>query len=156
MKLIPKTAITLGVILSCVSALAHHSFSMFDPETQLVVEGTVSRWAFNNPHSWLYINTIDENGEEVLWSFEAAAPPQLIGRGITGRTFEPGNKVTVMFSPLVDGRPGGAICWVKQSNGEYIKPNDGGCRAGDDSIPKWETWLEQGITSSKEAMARGL
>lgn len=139
-----------------VSALAHHSFSMFKHDTEVIIEGTVDSWAFNNPHSWLYINAVNEDGEEELWSFEAAAPPQLISRGITGRSFEPGDRVIVMFSPLVDGRSGGAICWVRMEDGSYIAPADGGCRARGDRISRWETWMEQGFTSNKEAEAAAL
>ena len=135
------------------AALAHHSFSMFDRETEMVLTGTVERWAFNNPHAWLYINVIDENGETVEWGFEGGAPPSLVRAGMTGRTFQPGDTVSVMFSPLVDGRPGGAICWIKVEDGSYKKPADG-CGARDpENISRWEKWLEMGFTSSKEAEA---
>ena len=145
-----------GLTLAAGSALAHHSFSMFDRATERIIEGTVTRWAFNNPHAWLYVNAPDENGEEVLWSFEGAAPPSLIGRGITGRTFEPGDTITVMFCPLVDGRPGGALGWVKQADGSYVTANDGGCRGGQESISRWQRWIEEGITSSADPRAASL
>jgi len=143
-------------ILSLASAgvLAHHSFSMFDRHTEMVLIGKVDRWAFNNPHAWLYIDVMDENGEEVEWGFEGGAPPQLVRQGINGRTFKPGDEVTIMFSPLADGRPGGAMCWVKLPDGSYVKPADGGCGSRDpESVTRWEKWLEMGITSSKDAAA---
>jgi len=128
---------------------------MFDRDTQMVRIGTVERWAFNNPHAWLYINVIDGEGTTVTWGFEGGAPPALVRSGITGRSFEAGDEVTVMFSPLVDGRPGGAICWVKAANGQYLKPADGGCGARDpDNVARWERWLELGVTSSKDPLAR--
>ena len=140
--------------LAAGGVLAHHSFSMFDRDTQMAFEGTVTRWAFNNPHTWLYINVTDENGEEVEWGFEGGAPPTLVRMGITGRTFQPGDKVTIMFSPLADGRPGGAMCWVKAADGSIKKPADGGCGSRDpESVARWEKWLEMGITSSKDPRA---
>lgn len=150
-----KKSIRLGIValtaaLASHVAHAHHSFSMFDRETEMVIEGTVSQWAFNNPHAWLYVDTVNESGETVQWGFEGAAPPSLIRRGVTGRTFKPGDRITVMFCPLTDGRPGGAMAWAKLADGSYVSPNDGGCRSGDQSISKWEKWLEQGITSSKD------
>jgi hypothetical protein len=66
---------------------------MFDRDTQMVKTGTVQRWAFNNPHSWLYVNVTNADGTETLWSFEGSAPPSLVQRGITGATFEPGDTV---------------------------------------------------------------
>ena len=102
-------------------AVAHHSFSMFDRETQQVITGTVARWAFNNPHSWLYLNVKNEDGSgETLWSFEGAAPPQLIGRGITGNSFKPGDTLTLMYCPLADGRQGGAMGWVKVDDTTFL------------------------------------
>src|SRR5687767_4233043 len=96
-KLALFVATALTTTLTATLAHAHHSFSMFDRSTEKVLMGTVVRWAFNNPHSWLYINVADEAGVETLWSFEGSAPPSLVGRGVIGSTFEPGDKVTVMF-----------------------------------------------------------
>lgn len=134
------------------SAGAHHSFSMFDRETQQVLTGTVARWAFNNPHSWLYVNVPNPDGSgETLWSFEGAAPPQLIGRGITGNTFKPGDKLTLMYCPLADGRPGGAMGWVKVSDDKFVIPSDGGCRTDEATVTQWKEWLAKGYTSNKQA-----
>ena len=121
----------------------------------MVLTGVVDRWAFNSPHAWLYIKVTDENGEEVEWGFEGSAPPTLVRAGITGRTFAPGDTVTVMFSPLADGRPGGAMCWVKAADGSYKRPADGGCGSRDpDSIERWEKWQALGISSSKDPRAK--
>jgi hypothetical protein len=141
-------------LLSIASTQAHHSFSMFDQETEMYLSGVVKRWAFNNPHVWLYITVKDENGQEVEWGFEGNAPPSLVRNGITGRTFKPGDAVSVMFSPLTDGRPGGAMCWVKVADGSVLRPADGGCGARDaNSQEKWEKWGAQGITTSKDPRA---
>ena len=65
----------------------------------MVKKGTVVRWAFNNPHSWLYLNVKNPDGNETLWSFEGSAPTGLIQRGITGDTFKPGATVHVHVLP---------------------------------------------------------
>ena len=130
---------------------AHHSFSQFDRNVEVVKTGTVVRWAFNNPHSWLYVNVENDDGTETLWSFEGSAPPSLIGRGITGATFEPGDTVTFMYCPLRDGRPAGAIGWARLEDGTFINPADGGCSANEATIERWKAWLEQGYTSNAEA-----
>ena len=133
-------------------AVAHHSISMFDRETQQVITGTVARWAFNNPHSWLYLNVKNEDGSgETLWSFEGAAPPQLIGRGITGNSFKPGDTLTLMYCPLADGRQGGAMGWVKVDDTTFLIPSDGGCRTDEATVTRWKEWLGKGIRSNKDA-----
>ncbi len=141
-------------LLGVASSQAHHSFSMFQRDTEMHLTGTVTRWAFNNPHAWLYIKVKDESGEEVEWGFEGNAPPSLVRNGITGRTFKAGDVVSVMFSPLADGRPGGAMCWVKVADGSYLTPADGGCGSRDpESRARWEKWGALGITSNKDPRA---
>lgn len=154
MKLSSSLSIALAATVVFVgTARAHHSFSMFDRETELVKTGTVVRWAFNNPHSWLYLNVKNADGTETLWSFEGSAVPSLIQRGITGATFVPGDTVTFMYCPLKDGRPGGAIGWARLKDGSYINPADGGCAGNEASVERWKGWLEKGYTSNKDAEA---
>ena len=138
-------------LLSMSAVFAHHSFTQFDRSTEMIKTGTVVRWAFNNPHSWLYMNIENEDGTETLWSFEGSAPPSLIPRGITGSTFEPGDTVMFMYCPMVDGRPGGHLGWAKLGDGRFVNPSDGGCNGNDANIEKWKGWLEQGYMSNKEA-----
>lgn len=149
------SAAVAASLLAAVSADAHHSFIQFDRDLEKITSGTVVRWAFNNPHSWLYVNVPNEDGTETLWGFEASAPPSLIGRGITGSTFEPGDAVTLMFCPLRDGRPGGAMGWARLQDGTFVNPSDGGCNGGDESIARWKGWLDRGFTSSAEAQGQG-
>lgn len=143
----------LAATLAAAAAHAHHSFAMFDRTTEVVKTGTVQRWAFNNPHSWLYINVKNDDGSQTLWSFESASPTSLIGRGINGRTFEPGATVTVMFCPLRDGRPGGGLGWVMLGDGKYFSTADGGCNGSEESINRWKEWMKQGYRSNKDAQA---
>ncbi len=157
LKTLVPAALTAAITAMAIGAAhAHHSFAMFDRDTQHVKTGTVQRWAFNNPHSWLYVNVKNTDGTTTLWSFEGSAPTGLITRGITGDTFKPGDTVTFMFCPLKDGRPGGAIGWAKLDDGKYLNPADGGCNGGEANQQKWQAWLEKGITSSKDAEAKGL
>ena len=103
------SAVLTVVLLTASFLSAHHSFAMFDKTVEKVATGKVVSWAFNNPHSWLYINVKNKDGSETLWGFEGSSPTQLLQRGINGYTFEPGSTVTVQFCPLKDGRPGGGI-----------------------------------------------
>ena len=144
----------LILLLLSVSALsAHHSFTMFDRSVEKVATGTVVRWAFNPPHSWLYMNIKDKDGKETLWSFEGSAPASLLQRGINGKTFEPGNTVTILYCPLRDGRPGGGLGWARLANGTFVNPADGGCNGSAESIERWKGWLAKGFTSNTEARA---
>ena len=156
MKTIYKAALIASVTtLAAMTVHAHHSFAMFDRTTEVLRTGTVQRWAFNNPHSWLYVNVTNEDGTQTLWSFESASPTQLIGRGITGKSFEPDATVTVMFCPLRDGRAGGGIGWVMLADGRYFSTADGGCNGSDENIARWKGWVKLGHRSNKDAQAAG-
>jgi len=151
-KALPMALVTS---LTVMAVQAHHSFAMFDRTTEIVKTGTVQRWAFNNPHSWLYLNVKNDDGTQALWSFESSSPTQLIQHGITGTTFEPGATVTVMFCPLRDGRPGGGLGWVRLQDGKYLSTADGGCNGSEENISRWKGWMNQGYKSNKEAQSAG-
>ena len=118
-----KTSVIACLVLTIAAATsirAHHSFSMFDASKEEVVVGDVVRWAFNSPHTVLYLR--DAKG--TAWGFEGAAPPALVGRNpkIDGFTFKPGDRVTMIHCPLGDGRNGGAIGLVVTKDGTGTTP----------------------------------
>jgi hypothetical protein len=122
---------------------AHHSFAMFDLSQHMLVEGRVTGWHYNNPHSWLHIEALGEDGEKQSWSFEGAAPVHAARQGVNGTTFRKGEFVRVIVSPIRDGRQAGAMCFVVKEDGSFARPNDGVCNALD-VIARWESnaWLE--------------
>jgi hypothetical protein len=130
---------------------AHHSFSMFDPSREEVVEGTVVRWAYNSPHTLLFI----KDGAGKQWVFEGSAPPALLLRSplMTGTTFAPGQHVIVVHCPLRDGRDGGGIGLVVADDGTLFNPSDGGCGANQRNA-EWPTWIKAGYKSRTEAESK--
>jgi hypothetical protein len=129
------------------TAQAHHSFAMFNRAEEVLLSGKVVRWAFNSPHIALYMETDDGT----LYSFEGAAPPSLLSRSpaMNGFTFQPGQDVQVVYCPLHDGRPGGAVGYIIDADGVFYSPNDGGCGPS----PNWKEWVGMGYTSRAEAEA---
>ena len=138
----------LVLVAGTVTVGAHHSFSMFDNTKEEVIVGDVVRWAFNAPHTILYL----KDAKGMNWGFEGAAPPALVGRTprIDGFTFKPGDRVTMIHCPLEDGRPGGAIGLVIVKDGTWYNPADGGCRTNEEN---WKKWMEAGYTSKAQADA---
>ena len=47
-------------------ASAHHSQSMFDTSKEIVIEGTVSRFDWVNPHMYLVVATTGPDGRPAL------------------------------------------------------------------------------------------
>ena len=155
-KILVRFLVTAGMGF-CLLQLsqAHHSFIAVDSNIERLMTGTVTQWSFNNPHSWLYLDVENEDGTTTLWSFEGSAPISLLGKRITGDTLLPGDRITFMYCPLKDGRPGGHLGWAQLGDGSFINPSDGGCAGDEETIARWKEWLEQGFTSKAEAEAAG-
>ena len=68
-------AILVASLLTASAALAHHSFAMFDKSIEKVATGTVVRWAFSVPHSWLYLDVKNPDGTETMYRWSCTAPP---------------------------------------------------------------------------------
>lgn len=141
---------TVAALATGSAALAHHSFSMFDPEQEVVIQGKVVRWNFTSPHTFMLI----EDAEGKTWAFEGAAPPALIGRSpqILGDTFKAGDEISVVMCPLRDGRAGGAAGVFVTAEGTAYNPSDAGCRANQ-KIADWPSWIEKGYKTLAEAKA---
>lgn len=143
-KTIRSSVLALGAAGLVAPAAAHHSFAMFDLARHKLVEGRVTDWNYNNPHSWLIIEGLDANGDMTTWSFEGAAPVHATRQGVTGRTFSKGEFVRVIMSPLRDGRNAGAMCFVVKEDESLARPNDGIC----DSVDVIEVWQQNGWLDS--------
>jgi hypothetical protein len=55
----------LALLLMCASILAHHGTGTYDSTKSVTLSGTVTEFAFTNPHAALYFDAKDENGKVV-------------------------------------------------------------------------------------------
>ncbi|MEO6339511.1 MAG: DUF6152 family protein, partial [Caulobacteraceae bacterium] len=46
------------------SAVAHHSFAMFDNTKEVTLVGTVKSFQWTNPHSWLQVVVAGPDGKQ--------------------------------------------------------------------------------------------
>jgi len=133
-----------GAVISG-TALAHHSFAMFDSSQHRLIEGVVSEWNYNNPHSWLIVQAPGADGALTTWSFEGAAIVHAARQGVNGKSYAKGEQVRVVMHPLRDGRNAGALCFVIKEDGSFTRPNDGICNS-DAMYARWQDkgWLASG------------
>ena len=104
----PKRASLLtllaAVTLSWSSAFAHHSFSAeFDASKVVHLEGTVVKFAWVNPHSWIYMDVMKADGSVEHWKIEGGAPSLLLRRGWNKDSVQPGVKIVVNAFEARDG-----------------------------------------------------
>ena len=83
-------------------ASAHHSFAVFDFNTQIPFDGTVESLKFKDPHIEMTLNTIDEMGEKITIEFvEGASANMLRHNGLTVEMIKPGTHIKAYGSPLI-------------------------------------------------------
>ncbi|HUF72694.1 MAG TPA: DUF6152 family protein [Gammaproteobacteria bacterium] len=96
---------TIGIALAIVLALpatgvAHHSFAAsFDVDTDVELEGVVVAVRWRNPHVEFDIRTVDESGNEQIWTAESLAPSGLRRRDVVEPFVAVGDRVRVAGNP---------------------------------------------------------
>jgi hypothetical protein len=86
------------------AANAHHSFAAeFDAEKVVHLEGTVVKFAWVNPHSWIYMDVLKPDGTVEHWKIEGGAPSLLLRRGWNRNSVTPGTKIVVNAFQARDG-----------------------------------------------------
>ena len=70
---------------------------------QVSVQGTVEKWVWANPHSWLYLRVEKADGTQVVWGCEAGSTGMLARSGWNAADMKPGDKVTVSGAPERNG-----------------------------------------------------
>ena len=75
---------------------AHHAFSSeFDADRPFRVKGTIVRVEWINPHSWVHVDVVQEDGLLVPWMMEGGTPNTLLRAGLTRSILQPGTEVIV-------------------------------------------------------------
>jgi hypothetical protein len=120
-----KNAFSLGLLITCGVAFAHHSGVMFDSQKEVTVTGTVKEFNFDNPHVNITITVTDDKGVTKDWSFEAASVRGMVQAGWRRSTLKPGDSVTIVGHPLRDGRPGAQLVRAVLGDGTILKNNVG-------------------------------
>src|SRR5215468_400406 len=93
------TAGFVFVTFAAINASAHHSFAPhFDASKKLNISGTVKEYEARNPHSYLHVNAVDENGRTREYVCESHGVTQLSRIGITPQLLKAGTKLRVTGS----------------------------------------------------------
>jgi hypothetical protein len=116
-----KHWMALGLIAIAAPAAAHHSFAMFDMQKDVTVVGTVTEFRWTNPHSFMHLLVPDAQGGSTNWAFEMTSPNTLVHGGWRRSSLKPGDKVTVTYHPLLNGKLGGALVRVKLPDGTVLE-----------------------------------
>jgi len=111
--------LTLAVVVG-LPVEAHHAPAVFDQTRTIVIDGTVTDFTWANPHSWIHMDVVGEDGEVTDWVIEMNPPTYLIRGGWRSTTIGPGDKISVVANPLRTGEPAGKFVAITLPDGRVL------------------------------------
>ena len=120
-KVFVSLGLTAGLLMISGSVLAHHSNAPSDKDRLVTLTGTVTNFAFRNPHVSVSFDVTDDQGNVESW-FAAGGSPLALARdaGWTNKTFTAGERILIQGHPNRDGRPLLLFIRVYRCSGEMI------------------------------------
>jgi hypothetical protein len=107
-RLLAAIAGLAATALLVAPALAHHSMSMFDTSKEILIKGKIVRFEWKNPHMYLFVETVGEDGKKQLIQGEGLAITQALVDGLHQKDLPPGATVVVRANPSRNG-PGKTV-----------------------------------------------
>jgi hypothetical protein len=98
-------------------AHAHHSDAGLAMESVVAFEGTVTEFAWRNPHSYIVVEAPGADGVVVGWELQMGPVNVLSRRGWRSDTLAPGDTVSVRAHVAISGRPYGVLESIDKPGG---------------------------------------
>jgi len=115
-----RTLLALSVfmlVLTAATALAHHSFAVYDHTQTLKLKGTVTKFQWSNPHAYLDIDVKDAESVK-HYTLELTSINMLQRTGWRSNMIKAGDEISAVAAPLLSGQPGGLLLAITFANGE--------------------------------------
>jgi hypothetical protein len=112
-----------GLALIAARATAHHSFSSYDDNRVIEIDGTLKQTKIANPHTWFWVAVPAPGDAASQWAVESAGSAYIL-RSIGGTLrdqFMPGQKVHVSFHPARDGGRTGLLVRMQFGDGRVLE-----------------------------------
>jgi hypothetical protein len=108
------------VLVPCGSLLAHHGLSAYDERNSVTLKGTVTEFAWSNPHTQIYFDVKDDNGSVVHWTCETLNPARLLRAGWSRNVLKPGDQITITLIAAKSGAPVGFLRKLVLADGKEL------------------------------------
>ena len=108
-------------------AQAHHAVaSTYDLNKEIVLQGTLLKLNFTNPHSNLHLAVPNPDGTTTEWVLTTASINVLTQRGLSKSSIKPGDNLKITILPARNGNPAGFIRKLELGDREFKLFNDNG------------------------------
>ena len=109
----------LALAAVAVPATAHHSYAMFDMNKTVVLDASVTRFKWQNPHAFIEAD-VAVNGSSEHWAIEMTSPNNLAQEGWKRSSLKVGDRVRIWVHPLRTGARGGSYVGVRLADGSSL------------------------------------
>jgi hypothetical protein len=92
-----------------------------DASGAISITGVVKKFEFTNPHSFVYLEVIGDDGKPKLWALELQSVTHLKSIGWTLETVKVGQMLTAIGRPAKNGAPAMYAEVLKLSDGRMIR-----------------------------------
>lgn len=106
-------------------ASAHHGLASYDMTKSVAIKGTVTEFAFINPHSAIHLDVKGEKGSVEKWLIEADSPNNLTRAHWNKRSLKPGDDVSVVGNRAKDGSKVMRLQKIVFPDGRELRPREG-------------------------------
>ena len=99
---------------------AHHGNAAYDEKNPITIKGTVTEFAWVNPHVQIYLDVKDDKGKVAHWSVETYSPGKLVRAAWSKDVVKPGDMVSIILIPARNGSPVGFLHKMVLPNGKEL------------------------------------
>ena len=111
----------LIVLVFVLRASAHHSFAAeFDDKKPVKLDGTVVKFEFMNPHSWIHLDVKSPDGKVTRWAVETGSTNALFRRGWLKDSLRAGDQIVIDAFRAKDGSNTANASTVKLPDGRLL------------------------------------
>jgi hypothetical protein len=99
-----------GLLVVGTQAQAHHAVAgVYDLNKEIVLEGTLTKLNFVNPHASIHLAVPNADGTSTEWILTTASIQTLTRQGINKSSIKPGESLKITALPARNGNPAGFI-----------------------------------------------
>src|ERR1700730_6787060 len=113
-------AVTLGLLLVSIPALAHHGTNLYDMTKTTTLKGTITKFEWGNPHNQIYFDVTDDKGVVSHWNAQTHPPAVMSESGWTRKALAPGDQVTVYLNAAKNGATVGILQKIVLPSGQEV------------------------------------
>lgn len=91
-----------GLTLACIVEAHHSAALLYDMNSEVEMQGTVTEYQLGNPHLRIYFD-VENDGNIQKWMAEGGSRTVLLRMGWDGTELSPGDRIKIRGNPSRDG-----------------------------------------------------